>query len=102
MAETPVACRIQYFAPAGHRSAVYESAFERASQRLVSLPRLRPAALFVHDQVRKWHRLAELLGAASPGDRNYERQQLDRDTHRSPLPALRQPSRPRLRRWTEA
>ena len=36
----------------------------RTSRRHLHLRRLRPAALFVEDQIRQRHRLAELLGAA--------------------------------------
>ena len=37
---------------------------EGASRRHLRLRRLRPAAVLVEDQIRKRHRLAELLGAA--------------------------------------
>ena len=50
---------------------------EGASRRHVRLRRLRPAAVLIEDEIRKRHRLAELLGAARqapstrPSDRSF-------------------------------
>ena len=72
------------------------------SSPLLKEHRLRPAAVLVRDQVRERHGLAELL----PADRRQCRQDrgphLRHGAHRSALPALRRPSRPRLRRRSEA
>ena len=48
---------------ARHRAAVHEPAQRREAQGHLRLRRLRPAAVLVRDQVRKRHRLAELLSS---------------------------------------
>ncbi|MGY4350633.1 hypothetical protein ACVWXM_007126 [Bradyrhizobium sp. GM7.3] len=63
---------------------------------------VRPAAVRLRHQIRERHGLAELL----PADRGQCRQDrgphLRHAPHRGALPALRRPSRPRLRRRSEA
>jgi len=74
------------------RGALDEPAAQGTSQGRIPVPRLRPAAVCVIDQVRQRHGLAEFLAAAAECDRIHHRQQLDRITHRSALPSLRRPS----------
>ena len=63
------------------------------------LPPVRAAAVQGGCEVRVGHRLAELLSAVRPGPhRGARRRQPRHDPHRDPLPALRRPSRPRVRR----
>ena len=66
------------------------------------LRRLRPAALLLRDQVRFRHRLAEFLGRAAERRRQDRGQLAGHDAHRGPLPPLRRPSRPCLRRRSAA
>ena len=51
----------------------------------------------IRDQIRKRHRLAELLPAAAQRGRHLERPLAADRAHRGALPALRRPSRPRVR-----
>ena len=48
---------------ARHRAAVHQPAQRREAQGHLRLRRLRPAAVLLRDQVRKRHRLAELLSS---------------------------------------
>jgi len=66
------------------------------------LRRLRPAAVFLRDEVRKRNRLAELLQAARQRGRHDGRPYLRHGAYRSALPPLRRSSRPRLRRRPQA
>src|SRR3546814_19672914 len=66
---------VQGAARGGDRAALHQPAERRASRRHLRLRRLRAAALFEPDQVRKRHRLAELLGAAERRDRDRDRPQ---------------------------
>ena len=68
----------------------------------VRLRRLRSAGLFVKDQIRQRHRLAEFLGAAAGRGRRSERPHLRHDAHGEFLPPLRRPSRSCVRRRPEA
>ncbi len=52
-------------APGGHRISRHQPAAAREAQGQFHLRRLRPAGLFVRDQVRFRHRLAEFLGSAA-------------------------------------
>ena len=63
---------------------------------------LRAAAVQLGDQVRKRHRLAELLEAASARGRHAARSQPDDGADRSAVRAMRRTSRPRLRRRAQA
>ena len=63
---------------------------------------LRPAAVLVGHQVRKRHRLAELLSAVAGRGRNVRGSRLFHEAHRGALPPLRRPSRPCVRRRTAA
>src|SRR3546814_1500328 len=80
---------VQGAARGGDRAALHQPAERRASRRHLRLRRLRAAALFEPDQVRKRHRLAELLGAAERRDRERDRPQDPLYAHRGALPALR-------------
>ena len=75
---------------------------EGAPQGHLRLRRLRPAAVLLRDQIRERHRLAELLPAARKRRRQDRGPHLRHAAHRSALPPLRRPSRPCLRRRTEA
>ena len=61
-------------------------------KRHVRLRRLRAAAVQLGDQVRKRHRLAELLAAAAARGRHPRRPQPDDGAHRSAVRALRRAS----------
>jgi hypothetical protein len=80
------------------RARRIEPAQQGKSPRHLCLRRLRAAGLQLGSEVRERHRLAELHRA----DRQCRADQEDRGPvrhpHRSPLPPLRRPSRPRLRR----
>src|SRR3546814_16491540 len=80
---------VQGAARGGDRAALHQPAERRASRRHLRLRRLRAAALFEPDQVRKRPRLAELLGAAETRDRDRDRPQARLSAHRGALPALR-------------
>ena len=67
-----------------------------------SLRRLRPAAVLLEDEIRKRHRLAELLGAACQCRGRNRGPLVRHDPHGGLVPPLRRPSRPRLQRWAEA
>jgi hypothetical protein len=88
----------------GPRARRLEPARPRASPRHLRLRRLRPAAVRLGHQVRQRHRLAELLSAAAQRRRHPTEDRTFRvmPPHRSALPPLRRPSRPRLRRRPEA
>ena len=87
---------------AGTETPFSQPAAEGASYRHVRLRRLRSAALFVKDQIRQRHRLAEFLGAAAGRSRPSERPHLRHDAHGHFLPPLRRPSRSCVRRRPEA
>ena len=61
MAQAADRCRIRRAARAWHRAPLHLAAQRRAPRRHLRLRRLRPAALFLRDQIRQRHRLAELL-----------------------------------------
>jgi peptide-methionine (R)-S-oxide reductase len=67
VAQAADAGAVQYPARGRHRISRQQSAPQRAPQRHVRLRRLRPGAFFVGGEIRKRHRLAELLGAARQG-----------------------------------
>ena len=87
---------------AWHRAPGLEPAAQGASQGHLRLRRLRPAAICLGNQVRQRHRLAELLSADGERGRQDRGPHLRHAAHRSALPPLRRPSRPRLRRRAEA
>src|SRR5690606_24679114 len=80
-----------------HRAGGLEPAEPREACRHLSLRRLRSAAVLVRNQVRERHGLAELLGAARRRHRHLGGPQPVHDPDRGALPALRRPSRPRVR-----
>src|SRR5690242_982139 len=63
---------------------------------------LRPAAVLVRHEIRKRHRLAELLAAVGERGRDIDGQFLLHDADRGALPPLWRPSRARVRRRSEA
>ena len=79
------------------RAAGYMRAAARASSWGVHVRGVRPDALRRRPQVRKRHRLAELLRAARGIHRHHHRSRLRHDAHGSALQPLRRPSRSRLR-----
>ena len=64
---------IRRAAPARHRAPRHQPAQPGEAQGHVRLRRLRPAAVLVRDQIRKRHRLAELLPAAAECGRHHDR-----------------------------
>src|SRR3546814_2724263 len=92
MAKTADLIPIEGAARSGDRTALHQSAERRASRRHLRLRRLRAAALFEQDQIRKPYRLAEFLGAAEGRRRDRDRPQAWLSAHRGALPALRRAS----------
>src|SRR3546814_4986099 len=72
------------------------------SSDLVRVQGLRAAPLFVDNQVRQRHRLAEFLGAAAARDRHQHGSQAADGAHRGPLRAVWRASGARLRRRAQA
>ena len=102
MARAADAAAIRDPAQARHRAAGLEPAPQGEAQGHLRLRRLRPAAVLLGDQIRQRHRLAELLSAAAKRRRQDRGPHVRDDAHRSALPPLRRPSRPRLRRRAAA
>ena len=83
----------------GTERAVLRHAAQQQAGRHLRVPPVRAAAVQGRCEVRVGHRLAELLPAVRSGPRRGARRRQPRhDPHRDPLPALRRPSRPRVRR----
>src|SRR3546814_4366842 len=72
------------------------------SSDLVRVQGLRAAPLFVDNQVRQRHRLAEFLGAAAARDRHQHGSQAADGAHRGPLRAVWRASGASLRRRAQA
>lgn len=85
-----------------HRAAVQQPAERRAPARHVRVRGLPAPAVLVDDEIRQPHRLAELLGAARSRGHHEDRPVVRNDPHRSAVPPLRRPPRPRVRRRAEA
>src|SRR5689334_13354930 len=102
MAALAQARRLQSVAARGHRTAVFEPAEQGKAAGRLRLRRLRPAIILIQDEIRKWHRLAELLsGAAKCSGDAVGPLAADR-SHRSALPPLRRSSRSCVRGWPAA
>src|SRR5436190_13376520 len=87
---------------ARHRAAWHESAESRETSGDVRLRRVRSAALYVGDQIRKWHRVAELLQANRRGYRHHDRYQLRDATRGGALLTMRGTPRSRISGWSGA
>ena len=83
----PQRAAVRGAAPGGHRASRHQPAAAREAQGHLPLRRLRPAALFVGDQVRIRHRLAEFLGIAAQRRRHQGGQFAVHDAHRSAIAA---------------
>src|SRR3954454_15575328 len=86
----------------GDRAALLQPASERTSPRHIRLRRVRAALVQLGDEVRKRHRLAELLEGAAGRDRNPHRPKPGDRAHRGLVRALWRAPRPCLRRRAEA
>src|SRR5882724_4506517 len=89
-------------APRGHRAALQQPAERREAPGHLRLRWLRPAAVLVRDEIRKRHRLAELLQAAGECGRDVDRPLAADGAHRGALPPLRRSPGPCVRGWAEA
>ncbi len=102
MAQDPDAGSIQHPAGGRHGAALHEPSAQGTSRRNLPLRGLRPRRLFVEDEVRFRHGLAEFLGIASQRHRHQDRQFVSHAAHRGALPPLRWAFRPYLRRRSPA
>src|SRR5258705_7722951 len=100
MAQAVEAGAIQCAAPAWYRAAVYQSAEFGKAQGYFCLCRLRLACVRLGHEIRKRHRLAELLSTASQRSRNVRGPFAPDAADRSALPPLRRSSWSPIRRRT--
>ena len=101
MEKAPVARRLCDTAQGSDRPAGEQPLSQRAPHGHFLLRRLCVAGLFVENQVRQRHRLAELLGRTPQCRAQPHRFDAGLRARRRALPSLWRASRPCLRRWTK-